>query len=156
MTQEEKRAAYYKTPQRLHVYESSDKAKQIVQKSITIDTLFSGVVPIQWSTPQAPEFTGLTWFVRKYGEITSAFHGGTYIGYRTFLQLIPDHDFAVIVLTNSDRGVEAYPAVADAMVAIQPKAAKKDSQHPLPIRSFPLWWISCWRMGIPKKIVSNL
>ena len=40
----------------MHVYESSDKAKQIVQKSITIDTLFSGVVPIQWSTPQAPEF----------------------------------------------------------------------------------------------------
>ena len=63
------------------------------------------------------EFTGLTWFVRKYGEITSAFHGGTYIGYRAFLQLIPDHDFAVIVLTNSDRGVEAYTAVADAMVS---------------------------------------
>jgi len=62
------------------------------------------------------EFTGLTWFVRKYGEITSAFHGGTYIGYRTFLQLIPEHNFAVIVLTNSDRGVEAYTAVADAMV----------------------------------------
>ena len=63
------------------------------------------------------EFTGLTWFVRKYGEITSAFHGGTYIGYRAFLQLIPEHDFAVIVLTNSDRGVEAYTAVADAMVS---------------------------------------
>jgi membrane dipeptidase len=56
MTQEEKRAAYYKTPQRLHVYESTDKAKEIVQKSMAIDTLFSGVVPIQWSTPQAPEF----------------------------------------------------------------------------------------------------
>jgi hypothetical protein len=41
---------------------------------------------------------------------------GTYIGYRTFLQLIPEHNFAVIVLTNSDRGVEAYTAVADAMV----------------------------------------
>ncbi len=63
------------------------------------------------------EFTGLTWFVRKYGEITSAFHGGTFIGYRTFLQLIPDYNFAVVVLTNSDRGVEAYTAVADAMVS---------------------------------------
>ena len=63
------------------------------------------------------EFTGLTWFVRKYGEVTSAFHGGTYIGYRTFLQLIPDHNFAVVVFTNSDRGVEAYTAVADAMVS---------------------------------------
>ena len=45
------------------------------------------------------------------------FPRGTYIGYRTFLQLIPDHDFAVVVLTNSDRGVEAYTAVADAMVS---------------------------------------
>jgi CubicO group peptidase (beta-lactamase class C family) len=62
-------------------------------------------------------FTGLTWFVRNYGEVTSAFHGGTYIGYRTVLQLIPDHDFAVIVLTNGDRGVEAYTTVADAMVS---------------------------------------
>jgi CubicO group peptidase (beta-lactamase class C family) len=61
-------------------------------------------------------FTGLTWFVRKYGEVTSAFHGGTYIGYRAWLQLIPEHDFAVIVLTNSDRGVEAYTTVADSMV----------------------------------------
>jgi len=55
-TEEEKREAYYKTPQRLHDYGASDKAKEIVRKSITIDTLFSGVVPIQWSTPQAPEF----------------------------------------------------------------------------------------------------
>ena len=80
------------------------------------------------------EFTGLTWFVRKYGEITSAFHGGTYIGYRAFLQLIPDHDFAVIVLTNSDRGVEAYTAVADAMVSaftkLEPHTAVADGVDP--------------------------
>ena len=63
------------------------------------------------------EFTGLTWFVRKYGELTSAHHPGGYIGYRTWLQVIPDHDFAVIIFTNSDRGVEAYTAVADAMVS---------------------------------------
>jgi CubicO group peptidase (beta-lactamase class C family) len=62
------------------------------------------------------EFTGLTWFVRRYGETMSPHHGGTYIGYRTWLQLIPDHDFAVIVFTNSDRGVEASTSVADAMV----------------------------------------
>ena len=37
-------------------------------------------------------FTGLTWFVRNYGEVSSAYHGGTYIGYRTLLQLVPDHD----------------------------------------------------------------
>lgn len=63
------------------------------------------------------EFTGLTWFVRTYGEVTSPHHAGAYIGYRTWLQLIPDHDFAVIIFTNSDRGIEAYHAIADATVS---------------------------------------
>lgn len=47
---------YSKIPQRLHKYPSSDRAKQIVKKSITIDSLFSGVWPTQWSSPEAPEF----------------------------------------------------------------------------------------------------
>ena len=47
---------YSKIPQRLHTYPSSDKAKKIVHDSITIDTLFSGTWPEQWSTPEAPEF----------------------------------------------------------------------------------------------------
>ena len=45
-----------RTPQRLHDYHASDRAREIVHKSITIDTLFSGVVPIQWKAPDAPEF----------------------------------------------------------------------------------------------------
>ena len=47
---------YSKIPQRLHKYPSSDRAKKIVHDSITIDTLFSGTWPEQWSTPEAPEF----------------------------------------------------------------------------------------------------
>lgn len=47
---------YSKIPQRLHKYTASDRARQIVQKSITMDTLFSGVFPAQWSSPSAPEF----------------------------------------------------------------------------------------------------
>lgn len=47
---------YSKIPQRTHHYPASDRAKRIVQKSITMDTLFSGVWPSQWSSPQAPEF----------------------------------------------------------------------------------------------------
>ena len=35
---------------------SSDKAKEIVRDSMTMDTLFSGVWPEQWSSPAAPEF----------------------------------------------------------------------------------------------------
>lgn len=47
---------YSQIPQRLHSYPSSDRAKQIVHDSITIDTLFSGCWPDQWSSPAAPEF----------------------------------------------------------------------------------------------------
>jgi len=47
---------YSQIPQRLHKYPASEKAKGIVQRSITMDTLFSGVWPNQWSSPQAPEF----------------------------------------------------------------------------------------------------
>ena len=47
---------YSKIPQRLHTYPASDKAKKIVQDSLSIDTLFSGTWPEQWSSPEAPEF----------------------------------------------------------------------------------------------------
>jgi len=47
---------YYKIPQRLHKYPSSDKAKKIVHDSLTIDTLFSATWPVQWSSAEAPEF----------------------------------------------------------------------------------------------------
>jgi membrane dipeptidase len=47
---------YSKIPQRLQKYPASDKAKKIVQDSLSIDTLFSGTWPEQWSSPEAPEF----------------------------------------------------------------------------------------------------
>lgn len=47
---------YSQIPQRLHEYPSSDRARDIVQKSITMDSLFSGIWPTQWSGPDAPEF----------------------------------------------------------------------------------------------------
>ncbi|TKB46492.1 beta-lactamase family protein [Ferrimonas sediminicola] len=62
------------------------------------------------------DFTGLTWFVHDYDGVTSPSHGGNWPGTRSFLQLIPDRDFAVVVLVHSDRGVEAYKKVANAMV----------------------------------------
>lgn len=47
---------YSNIPQRLHKYPASDRAKKIVHDSITMDTLFSGTFPEQWSSPEAPEF----------------------------------------------------------------------------------------------------
>ncbi|MFH6767207.1 serine hydrolase domain-containing protein [Gaetbulibacter aquiaggeris] len=65
---------------------------------------------------EAGDFTGLTWFVHDYNGVTSPSHGGNWPGTRSFLQLIPDRDFAVVVLVHSDRGAEAYKKVANAMV----------------------------------------
>ncbi|WP_225699813.1 serine hydrolase domain-containing protein [Fulvivirga sedimenti] len=76
----------------------------------------------------AGEFTGLTWFVHDYDGVISPNHGGTWVGTRSYLQLIPDHDFALVILVNSDRGAEAYNKVADAMV----KAfTKLEAKHPV-------------------------
>ena len=47
---------YSQIPQRLHKYPASDRAKQIVQQSMTIDRIFSGCWPMQWSSPEVPEF----------------------------------------------------------------------------------------------------
>ena len=49
-------SAYMHIAQREQVYPSSDRAKEIVRDSMTMDTLFSGVWPEQWSSPAAPEY----------------------------------------------------------------------------------------------------
>ena len=47
---------YTKIPQRSHQYPASERANKIVHNSMTIDTLWSGVWPSQWDSPEAPEF----------------------------------------------------------------------------------------------------
>ncbi|NEQ67265.1 MAG: hypothetical protein F6K21_17510 [Symploca sp. SIO2D2] len=47
---------YSNIPQRTHEYPASERAKGIVHSSMTIETLFSGIWPDQWSSPEAPEF----------------------------------------------------------------------------------------------------
>ena len=47
---------FLQIPQRLHKYPASGRAKEIVKKSMTMDSLFSGIWPTQWSSPAAPEF----------------------------------------------------------------------------------------------------
>ena len=47
---------YTKIPQRSHQYPASERANKIVHNSMSIDTLFSGVWPSQWASPEASEF----------------------------------------------------------------------------------------------------
>jgi len=65
---------------------------------------------------EAGDFTGLTWFIHDYDGVTSPYHGGNWPGTRSFLKLIPDRDFAVVVMVHSDRGAEAYSKITDAAV----------------------------------------
>lgn len=47
---------------------------------------------------------GITWFIRKVGEVTLYGHGGATNGQQAYLFFIPDEDFALAILTNSDDG----------------------------------------------------
>jgi CubicO group peptidase (beta-lactamase class C family) len=49
---------------------------------------------------------GITWMLRRLGDVTLVQHGGTTIGQHSAFVLVPERDFAVIVLTNSGPGGE--------------------------------------------------
>lgn len=47
---------------------------------------------------------GITWFIRQVGGVTLYGHGGATNGQQAYLFFIPDEDFALAILTNSDDG----------------------------------------------------
>ena len=47
---------------------------------------------------------GITWFIRKVGDLTTYSHGGATNGQQALFCFIPDKDFALAILTNSDDG----------------------------------------------------
>ena len=50
------------------------------------------------------ELMGITWFIRKAGDLTIYGHGGATNGQQAYFCFIPDRDFALAILTNSDDG----------------------------------------------------
>ena len=76
--------------------------------------------------------TGVTWFVDEISGVRNIHHMGSFTGYRTWLELIPEREFAVVVLTNSDRGIEVYEPLAEAAIKLftgleKPRIAPIDS-----------------------------
>jgi CubicO group peptidase (beta-lactamase class C family) len=47
---------------------------------------------------------GITWFIRQVGDIKFYGHGGATHGQQAYLFFIPEQDFALTILTNSDDG----------------------------------------------------
>jgi hypothetical protein len=60
-------------------------------------------------TPQSPkqatdDSIGLGWHLRHVGAIRTASHGGTLAGHILLLEIVPERNFAVAILTNSNAG----------------------------------------------------
>ncbi len=71
-------------------------------------------------TPRTPaangEQVGVSWFIRQVGGAQIIRHGGATNGQMATLQIAPAQRFAIVVLTNSDRGDELYtPLVGRAL-----------------------------------------
>jgi Beta-lactamase len=47
---------------------------------------------------------GITWFIRKVGDLTTYSHGGATNGQHALFCFVPEKDFALAILTNSDDG----------------------------------------------------
>ncbi len=67
----------------------------------------------QMQATQAKAYTsadewGLTWAIRYFGSARLVRHGGATRGFNADFTMLPAHNFAVITLTNSDRGSELY------------------------------------------------
>jgi CubicO group peptidase (beta-lactamase class C family) len=61
-------------------------------------------------TPTVPaangEFMGISWFLRDVDDLRIVRHGGGTNGQTSTFQMIPARRFAIVILTNSDRGSE--------------------------------------------------
>jgi hypothetical protein len=54
---------------------------------------------------------GLSWMLEDYDGAQVVKHGGTTYGQQAAFVMVPEHGFAVTVLTNSSRGMEVHGAV---------------------------------------------
>jgi CubicO group peptidase (beta-lactamase class C family) len=67
-------------------------------------------------TPQVPtatpgEWIGLSWFIRQMGDVKVLRHGGATHGQCAQFLVVPERDFALVILTNSDYGSSLYGEV---------------------------------------------
>ena len=71
---------------------------------------------------------GITWFIRYVDDLTAYAHGGATHGQQAYFFFIPEKDFALAILTNSDHGsiitAQTFDWVLDLYFGIQPKTPR--------------------------------
>lgn len=75
---------------------------------------------------------GITWFIRKVGDLTIYAHGGATNGQQAYFFFIPEKDFALAILTNSDDGGMITSAVFNYALELYFHARSKS---PRPIKT---------------------
>jgi CubicO group peptidase (beta-lactamase class C family) len=73
--------------------------------------------------PGTSLWMGRDWFVQDIEGIRTIGHGGDTLGQHTDFFAVPDHDFAIVVLTNGQPGSAAAFAAVDAAVSQVPALA---------------------------------
>jgi CubicO group peptidase (beta-lactamase class C family) len=63
-------------------------------------------------TPQAQQF-GITWMIREFAGTRIVAHGGSCRGHQSAFEMIPEHDFAVTVLTSARHGSGLNTEITD-------------------------------------------
>jgi CubicO group peptidase (beta-lactamase class C family) len=71
--------------------------------------ILAGATLAEMQTPQLhkqgyDEDIGLAWHLRTVGSVRTAAHGGTFSGHILLLELVPEKNFAIAILTNSANG----------------------------------------------------
>ena len=56
---------------------------------------------------------GITWMMKELDGITTVRHGGTTNGQLSAFVLVPEHNFALTVLTNANRGGQLHGAIVE-------------------------------------------
>jgi CubicO group peptidase (beta-lactamase class C family) len=83
---------------------------------------------------------GITWFIRKAGSLTRFGHGGATHGQQAIFMFIPEKDFAMAILTNSDEGgILNDSAVSSALklyFGIEPSLPRSNRRNPRELREY--------------------
>jgi CubicO group peptidase (beta-lactamase class C family) len=85
---------------RFHLGDGTSAAGERILQRATLE---------QMRTPQLRKQSndddiGLAWHLRTVGSIRTAAHGGTLAGHILLLELVPERNFAIAILTNSQNG----------------------------------------------------